>query len=339
MSNNIPSAMNIAEFYSARARIYPLATVSPLIYSRSLSELFSADIYLKCEQFQATGSFKIRGAANMIISALKKDEDKLRKYGVVTASTGNHGRAVSYVAKKLGIPATVYLSSLVPENKVRSIEQEGSRVVRIGNSQDDAMQGVKSAVAESGMIEIPPFDHPAIIAGQGTIAFELNEQLKDIDDIFCGLSGGGLLSGIGLAMKYLAGQTKIVGVSLSHGAAMWESLQAGKPVRVEETPSVADSLGGGIGTDNRWTLPAVKRVMDQHFQVSESDIAAALLLLFEKEKILVEGAAAVGLAALLQHHPDIRGRRIVLILSGNSISTCALPALRQRAASLHEVLP
>lgn len=127
------------------------------------------------------------------------------------------------------------------------------------------MAEVKRAVAEFGMIEIPPFDHPSIIAGQGTIAFELNEQLNDIDYIFSGLSGGGLLGGIGLAMKHLAPQTHIVGVSLAQGAAMWESLKAGKPVMVEEVASVADSLGGGIGMDNRWTLPAVKQVMDQHF--------------------------------------------------------------------------
>ncbi len=200
-----------------------------------------------------------------------------------------------------------------------------------------SMAEVKRAVAEFGMIEIPPFDHPSIIAGQGTIAFELNEQLNDIDYIFSGLSGGGLLGGIGLAMKHLAPQTHIVGVSLAQGAAMWESLKAGKPVMVEEVASVADSLGGGIGMDNRWTLPAVKQVMDQHFQVSDDYIAAALLLLFEKEKILVEGAAAVGLAALLQYRPDIKGRKVVLILSGNSIATATLPALRQRAVNVDEV--
>ncbi|MCQ0729910.1 pyridoxal-phosphate dependent enzyme [Klebsiella pneumoniae] len=337
MANNVSSDIDIAEFYAARERIYPLALATPLIYSRSLSDLFSAQIYLKCEQFQPTGAFKIRGAANTILGELQKNEQRIRRNGVVTASTGNHGRAVSYVAKKLGIPATVYLSSLVPENKVRNIELEGSRVVRVGASQDDAMAEVKRAVAEFGMIEIPPFDHPSIIAGQGTIAFELNEQLNDIDYIFSGLSGGGLLGGIGLAMKHLAPQTHIVGVSLAQGAAMWESLKAGKPVMVEEVASVADSLGGGIGMDNRWTLPAVKQVMDKHFQVSDDYIAAALLLLFEKEKILVEGAAAVGLAALLQNRPDIKGRKVVLILSGNSIATATLPALRQRAVNVDEV--
>ena len=305
MANNVSSDIDIAEFYAARERIYPLALATPLIYSRSLSDLFSAQSYLKCEQFQPTGAFKIRGAANTILGELQKNEQRIRRNGVVTASTGNHGRAVSYVAKKLGIPATVYLSSLVPENKVRNIELEGSRVVRVGASQDDAMAEVKRAVAEFGMIEIPPFDHPSIIAGQGTIAFELNEQLNDIDYIFSGLSGGGLLGG--------------------------------KPVMVEEVASVADSLGGGIGMDNRWTLPAVKQVMDQHFQVSDDYIAAALLLLFEKEKILVEGAAAVGLAALLQYRPDIKGRKVVLILSGNSIATATLPALRQRAVNVDEV--
>ena len=322
MANNVSSDIDIAEFYAARERIYPLALATPLIYSRSLSDLFSAQIYLKCEQFQPTGAFKIRGAANTILGELQKNEQRIRRNGVVTASTGNHGRAVSYVA---------------PENKVRNIELEGSRVVRVGASQDDAMAEVKRAVAEFGMIEIPPFDHPSIIAGQGTIAFELNEQLNDIDYIFSGLSGGGLLGGIGLAMKHLAPQTHIVGVSLAQGAAMWESLKAGKPVMVEEVASVADSLGGGIGMDNRWTLPAVKQVMDQHFQVSDDYIAAALLLLFEKEKILVEGAAAVGLAALLQYRPDIKGRKVVLILSGNSIATATLPALRQRAVNVDEV--
>lgn len=306
--------------YRARHRLAGQAVRTPLLRSAALSERFDADIRLKLETCQPTGAFKLRGASNMIAALIERHGRDALAAGVTTASTGNHGRAVAYAAARLGVPAVICLSSLVPANKVAAIEALGAEVKRVGESQDEAFAEVERLVRDQGMTPIPPFDDPLIAAGQGTIGLELMEDAPELDRVIVGLSGGGLLGGIGAAVKAIRPACRVTGVSLARGAAMWESLQAGRPVAVAEVESLADSLGGGIGLANRCTFELVRAVMDDHYQVSETAIARAMVDILENEKLLVEGAAAVGLAALAEQGIDVRGETLALILSGNGVA-------------------
>lgn len=332
MNPELPGGVTLADVWQARRRIRAQADNTPLRYSPYLSQRYDAKVWLKLENLQPTGAFKLRGASNMIAALLEQYGPQRLQAGVITASTGNHGRAVAWAARELGIPATVCLSSLVPANKVAAIEALGAEVCRCGDSQDEAFETVDERVTSRGQVAIPPFDHPLIIAGQGTLALEILEARPQLDMVFAGLSGGGLLGGIGLVMKQLSPRTEVVGVSLSDGAAMWHSLQAGKPVSVPETPSLADSLGGGIGLDNRHTLALVCATMDSHYQVPETAIARAMVTLLEQEKMLLEGAAAVGLAAIEHHRIPIAGKEVALVLSGNNVALETFDRARQEQA-------
>lgn len=323
--------VTLESIYQARSRIAGQVTRTPLIRSLALSERFAAEIFLKLENLQPSGAFKLRGATNMIAALMAQyGADHLQR-GVTTASTGNHGRAVAYAAARLGVPAIICLSTLVPDNKVRAIEALGAEVRRVGKSQDEAFEEVARLVDEQGMTLIPPFDAPLIASGQGTIGVELMEDQPELDRVIVGLSGGGLLGGIGAAVKAIRPATRVTGVSLSQGAAMWESLQAGHPVDVEEVESLGDSLGGGIGLDNVCTFGLVREVMDDHCQVSEPAIARAMVELLEHEKMLVEGAAAVGLAAIAEHGLDVCGQKVALIVSGNGVSLDTFDKARRLA--------
>ncbi|MEQ6916181.1 hydroxyectoine utilization dehydratase EutB [Halomonas aquatica] len=325
--------VTLERLYQARRRIAGQVVRTPLVRSAALSARFEAEILLKLETCQPTGAFKLRGATNMIAALIERHGHEALAAGVVTASTGNHGRAVAHAAAHQGIPAVICLSRLVPPNKVAAIEALGAEVRRVGASQDEAFEEVERLVNEQGMTLIPPFDDPLVVAGQGTIGLELMEDAPDLDRVIVGLSGGGLLGGIGTAIKAIRPDCRVTGVSLSRGAAMWESLKAGHPVVVEEVESLGDSLGGGIGRDNRCTLALVREVMDDHFQVSEPAIARAMVAILEHEKRLVEGAAAVGLAAIQEHALkkqafEVRGQKIALILSGNAVSLETLDQAR-----------
>ncbi|MCC5883183.1 MAG: hydroxyectoine utilization dehydratase EutB [Halomonas sp.] len=323
--------VSLASVYQARRRIAGEAVRTPLIHSAMLSRRFDAEILLKLETLQPTGAFKLRGATNMIAALIEREGRDALAAGVTTASTGNHGRAVAFAAARLGVPATICLSRLVPANKVAAIEALGAEVRRVGESQDEAFLEVDRLVHERGMRLIPPFDDPLIAAGQGTIGLELMEDAPDLDRVIVALSGGGLLGGIGATVKAIRPETQLTGVSLSRGAAMWESLQAGRPVEVEEVDSLADSLCGGIGLDNQCTLDLVRKVMDNHYQVSEAAIAHAMVDFLEHEKLMVEGAAAVGLAALNEHELDVSGQRVALIVSGNGVGLDTLDRARRLA--------
>ncbi|AEY01364.1 threonine dehydratase [Oceanimonas sp. GK1] len=297
---------------------------TPLIRSESLSRRFGCEAWLKLETLQPIGAFKLRGAT----FAMSKLTDEQRQRGVVTCSTGNHGRAIAYAGSKLGVNTIICLSRLVPANKVAAIRALGADVRIIGNSQDEAEVEALRLVEEQGMTYLPPFDHPDIIAGQGTIGLEILEDLPQVNTIFAGLSGGGLLGGIGIAVKSVNPAVELIGVTMDRGAAMVASLEAGRPVQVTEYESFADSLGGGIGLTNRYSFEVVRRVMDQSYLVSEDAIARAMVHFAEQEKMLVEGAAVVGVAAIEQHHLDVRGQQVVFVVSGHNVALDTLDQAR-----------
>lgn len=305
----------IADFQSASAAIESIAIRTPLVLSE-LSPSHSAPLWLKLESMQPTGSFKIRGAAN----ALSKLSDKEKRRGVVCCSTGNHGRALSYAAKMAGTTATVCLSSLVPDNKVAAIEKLGASVVRVGKSQDDAQRQVDVLVADEGMVEVPPFDHFDVVAGQGTIALEILDEQPDIETLLVPLSGGGLIAGIAAAAKAIKPQIRVVGLSMERGAAMAASLEAGEPIVVNEFASLADSLGGGIGLSNRNTFDTCRDLIDEVILVSEEEIYKGMRSLFFEDRLVAEGAAAVGHAAIIAEKIELTAPSAIIV-SGRNVDT------------------
>lgn len=303
---------------AARRRLAGRLRRTPLIASPSLTARHGAPVHLKCEHQQITGAFKLRGATNAVL-ALPAEQ---RAGGVTAASTGNHGRALAHAAREAGIPCIVCMSALVPRNKVEAIEALGAEARIVGLSQDDAQVEVDRLVAEDGMVALPPFDHADIIAGQSTLGLEMLEDLPEAETLLVPLSGGGLIAGIAMAAKTVKPDIRVVGISMERGAAMQASLEAGKPVSVEELPTLADSLGGGIGLNNRHTFAMVRALVDEVLLVSEADIADAIRHAYTEERQVIEGAAAVGIAALLgapRHAPKSSkwGITIALLSGGN----------------------
>ncbi|WP_130907949.1 hydroxyectoine utilization dehydratase EutB [Pseudomonas sp. Sample_16] len=308
------SALQLNDIYLARQRIEALVRHTPMEHSPSLSRQSGVPVYLKLESLQITGSFKLRGASNAV--AQLTAEQKAR--GVVAASTGNHGRALAYAASRQNVKATICLSHLVPGNKVQAIRDLGADVRIVGQSQDDAQREAERIAHEHGATLLPPFDHPAIIAGQGTLGLEILEQQPDVAQVLVPLSGGGLFAGVALALKRANPQIVTHGVSMQRGAAMHASLAAGHPLEVEELPTLADSLGGGIGLDNRYTFAMTRDTCDQLHLLSEAAIANAIRHAYREERLVVEGAAAVGIAALLEGLIEPLGP-IVVVISGRNV--------------------
>ncbi len=286
-----------------------------VVHTPLVPSALSADheILLKLETLQPSGAFKLRGATN----ALANLDEAQRRRGVVCCSTGNHGRAVAYAARRFGIPATVCLSELVPANKVEAVEALGATVRRVGASQDEAQVEATRLVEEHGMTDIPPFDHPDVIAGQGTVGLEILEERPDVTSIAIPLSGGGLAAGIALATKTINPSIRIVGISMTRGAAMAASLAAGKPVEVTEVATLADSLGGGIGLSNRYTFDLCRRYIDDVILLEEASIYAGMQSLFNVDRLVAEGASAVSHAAYLDGALPVDGTTAFVISGCN----------------------
>jgi len=307
--------IHLRELYRARHRIAEYIRRTALVPAPRLSEQAGAAVYLKLECLQETGSFKVRGAANRLL-ALTEEE---RARGVVAVSTGNHGRAVAYVAGRLGIPATICISTRVPPGKVEGIRRLGARIAVHGDCYDAAETHAHALQREQGLVFIEPFDDSLVIAGQGTIGLELLEDLPEIDTAIVPLSGGGLLGGIAIALKAADPRIRVVGVSMERAPVMYYSLQAGRPISLPEEETLADALAGGIGLENHYTFALVQQKMDEAVLVSEDEIAAAMAWAREEHHLVVEGGGAVGLAALLHDKVAGLGRRAAVVLSGGNV--------------------
>ncbi|MGI9465212.1 MAG: hydroxyectoine utilization dehydratase EutB [Aestuariivirgaceae bacterium] len=305
--------IGLSDIEAARVRIAGRLRSTPVVHSPSLSEIAGHQVELKLEHLQTTGSFKLRGATNAV---LKLDDDE-RQRGVVGVSTGNHGRGLAYAARQAGVRCILCMSSLVPQNKVDGIKAQGAEVRIIGTSQDDAQIEVDRLVAEDGMTMLPPFDHPDIIAGQGTLGLELYDEMPEADTALIQLSGGGLISGVAAALKARNPDIRVIGVSMERGAAMYECLKAGKPVHVDEMTTLADSLGGGIGLDNQYTFAMVRNLVDDVVLVSEAEIAQAIRHGYWRERQIIEGSGSVGIAAVMAGKAQLIGPTMVLVSGGN----------------------
>lgn len=304
-------SVTLADILAAQRVIRGQADMTPLVPSPFLTQRAGHEVLLKLEIAQPIGAFKLRGALNAVMALPKGTA------GVTCCSTGNHGRGVAYAARLRGLRAVICMSELVPQAKIDGIRALGAEVLIHGRSQDEAQEAATRLVAEEGLVEIPPFDDPNVIAGQGTIGLELLEARPDLNSILVPLSGGGLAAGIAVAVKAMDPDIRVIGVSMDRGAAMHAALAAGHPVAVDEVASLADSLGGGLGTDNRHTFALCREFLDETVLVSEDDIRDAMQVLYYEDRMVAEGGAVVGIAALLTGKITARGPVATVITGRN----------------------
>ncbi|MEQ9260166.1 MAG: hydroxyectoine utilization dehydratase EutB [Roseovarius sp.] len=303
-------ALTLADIHAAAKVIRGVADGTPLVPSPHMSGVVGHEFLLKLENMQPIGAFKLRGAYNAVARLGEAA-------GVTCCSTGNHGRGVAFAARERGMRAVICMSELVPRAKVEGIKALGAEVRICGRSQDDALAESQRLVAEEGLAEISPFDDPHVIAGQGTIGLEIMAARPDLEVLLVPLSGGGLAAGVALAAKAIKPSIRIVGITMERGAAMYESIRAGHPVEVEEVPSLADSLGGGIGMQNRLSFPMCRELIDEIVLVSEEEIYRAMQVLFYEDRIVAEGACVVGLAAVLSGKVSPGGPTATIVTGRN----------------------
>jgi len=301
---------NLADIYAAAKVLRGVADATPLIPSPFMSHTAGTEFLLKLENMQPIGAFKLRGAYNAVTGVQDAK-------GVTCCSTGNHGRGVAFAARERGMRAVICMSELVPQAKVDGIKALGAEVAIKGHSQDDALAESHRLVAEEGLVEISPFDDPLVISGQGTIGLGILQSRRDVTTLLVPLSGGGLAAGVALAAKSINPKIRVVGISMERGAAMYESLKAGHPVEVPEVPSLADSLGGGIGMQNKLSFPMCRDLLDEIVLVTEEEIYCAMQVLYYEDRIVAEGACVVGLAAVLNGKVTLDGPTATIITGRN----------------------
>lgn len=300
---------------------------TPLVHSPSLSRMFGGDIFLKLENLQKTGSFKIRGAANRILSCI----DKLGHLGVVAASAGNHAQGVALAAKKAGVPAVIVMPEWASITKQEATRAYGGEVIISGRSIAESLEKARE-LARDGRTFIHPFDDQRVIAGQGTVALEIHEDLNDADMIIVPVGGGGLIAGIASASKAINPATKIIGIQSLACPSAFESLKKGQPVSVDSSLSIADGIN--VRKPGKFNFRIIQECVDDIRLVKEEDIAAAVLLLLERNKILAEGAGAVSLAALMSGAVRVKkGGKIVLVISGGNLDSPLLGRIVSKGLS------
>ena len=313
------------EIETARERIAGAVLCSPCPHSIPLSEITGMQIFCKLDNTQRTGSFKERGARN----ALAQLSAEQKKRGVIAASAGNHAQALAYQGKLLGIPATVVMPQYAPLIKISNCQKLGANVVLHGKDFADAKAHAHQLAAEKGFAYIDGYDDPAIIAGQGTMGIEVIDQVKDVDVVVVPVGGAGLLAGVSLAVKTLRPQTKVIAVEAENVASFSAALKVGAPTKIALQPTLADGLAIPQVGANAFAI--AREHVDQALEVTEEQIAIAILRLIELEKTVVEGAAATPLAAILSGKlSELNGKRVVLLLCGGNIDPNILSRVIER---------
>ena len=325
---NLPFRLDIP---GAAKAIAPFVRRTPVMRARELENPSGDRVFLKLESLQVTGSFKARGAANRILSLT----DAERERGVIACSSGNHGKAVAYMAGNFEISAVICVPNWVNPVKLAGMKKAGARVVLSGDSYDEAEAQAISLEEAEGRTFVQPFDDPWVAAGQGTLGLELLEQIPDLGTVLIPLSGGGLAGGVGFALKELRPDIRLVAVSAANARVMFESLKVGSPVRMEEEETLAEALSGGIGRTNEFSLPLIRELVDEHILVEEKEIRDAMLYAFDSLNLLLEGGGAVALAALLSRKYDVGQEKghgeLGVFLSGWNFSLSRLQRLTEEA--------
>lgn len=305
--------ITLNDIRAAREKLHNQIYLSPFAYSETISQLTGDRVFFKLDNLQMTGSFKERGALNRLLH-LSKDE---AARGVIAASAGNHGMAVAFHSHRLGVPSLVVMPLHAPLIKLTCVQRYGARTKVHGNDYDAAFREAERLSSEQKLTLIHAFNDPWIVAGQGTIGLELHEQNPDLDAVLVPVGGGGLIAGISLALKELNPNIRVIGVQAERIPSMKVALQKGQVVRLPPATTIADGIA--VRAVGELPLEIVKRYVDDIVTVTEGEIANAVLLLLEIEKTVAEGAAAVPLAALLNHKANLSGKRVGLIVSGGNI--------------------
>lgn len=300
---------------AADRRIRPHVLETPLVESEAISRRTGARVLFKREDLQRTGSFKFRGATNAL--ALLSPEQA--RAGVLASSTGNHGIAVAAAAQALGIRATVFVGPQVSSSKLEAIRKLGADVQVVGNNALDAELAARAAAGESGRTYISPYNHPNVIAGQGTVGVELQRQISQIDAVFVSVGGGGLIGGIGAFLKTVSPHTRINGCWPENSPALAESLKQGRIVQAQDLPTLSESTAGDV-EPGAMTFELCQKVVDRITLVPEAEILDAMRQLRDDENWIVEGAAAVALAPYLQRADEFSDQTIVIIVCGGNLS-------------------
>jgi len=321
--------ISLQDIKDAHERIQPFILRSPLIPSVFLSEKVNVPVSLKLECLQPTGSFKLRGAANRLLQLT--EEEKTR--GVITVSSGNHGKALAYMGELLGVPVTIFLSTHTPACKVESLRKTHAHIIVTGNSYDEADDAAIEYEEKNGLVHVSSFDDLRVIAGQGTMALEILADAPDTCHIIYPLSGGGMGAGIGLVSRQQSPPVQTWGVSMERAPVMVRSLEAGRVLELPEEATLADGLKGGLGTPNLYSFAICREVVNHTTLVSEEEIGQAVAYLFYKHRLVVEGSGAVGVAALLagKIKPDAP---TTVVISGSNINLPTFMELVERYSAL-----
>ena len=306
--------ISLQDVRDAQKAVAPFIKTTPLTRSVFLSELCNGNVFLKLENLQVTNSFKIRGAFNKLLNLSRKE----KTLGIITASAGNHGQAVAYAAQKLGFLAKVVVPKTAPHVKVNGIKRYGADLVLFGDNYDEAEQEAKDLAKKDRCAYISPYDDKLIIAGHGTAGLEIVEALPNVDAVVVPVGGGGLISGVSIAVKSIKRNVEVVGVQSEASPVMYESLIAGKIVNPPKTKTIAEGLSGGI-EQGSLTFEIARKCIDRMLLVKEATIRHAVYLLWAREKQVVEGSGAAAIAPILEDNTLFKGKTVACVITGGNI--------------------
>jgi threonine dehydratase len=307
--------VTLADIERARERIADHLRVTPLIESRWLSDVASGDVRLKLESTQVSSSFKVRGALNAVARLREDGQDVSR---IVTASAGNHGRAIAWAASLASLPATIFTPSAAPASKLDAIRASGADLRAECDDYEDAERRARGFAHDYGGVFISPYNHEDVIAGAGTVGVEIVEAWPDVTTVIVPIGGGGLISGIAIALKAMRPSVTVIGVEAEASQAFTAARKAGHIVSIEVKPTIADGLGGNVETDTL-TWPYIRDLVDRVVTVSEDDLHSAIRGLLAHDHLVAEGAGAAGVAGVAGRHAEIEGQRAAVVLSGANI--------------------
>lgn len=311
--------MYIEDVKKVQENIKGIVIKTPLLYSNIFSDICSNNVYMKCENLQLTGAYKIRGALNKIKSL--SDEEKKR--GVVCSSAGNHAQGVAYAASLMGVNSTIVMPKTTPYLKVQSTKNYGGTVVLHGSCYDDAYLEAKKIESDKGQVFLHPFNDMEVIFGQGTIALEIFEEISNLDCIICPIGGGGLISGISLVAKEINPNIKIIGVQAEGAAAMFRSFNEGSLIKLDNVKTIADGIAVKVPGDKTYEI--IKDKVDEIITVTDSELVEAFLILSEKHKLLAEASGVASLAALRKL--KMENKNVCSIISGGNIDMLTISSL------------
>ena len=313
--------MQLVDVLRARARITPFVRRTPLVESGWLTDVAHARVSMKLESLQLSNSFKSRGAFNALAALVERDgRSAVERRGLVTASAGNHGRALAAAAERFRLPLVVFTPADAPQTKLTAIRRHGATLRADAHDYDEAERMAKAFASERGAAFVSPYNDREVIAGAGTVALEIIEDAPEVDTLVVPIGGGGLISGVAIVARAIAPSCRVIGVEVEASCPFQTSVRAGRLVEIVPGATLADGLGGNPDPDTI-TFPFIQQLVDEIVLVSEPELAAAVAGLIEHEHLVAEGAGAVGVAALAAARVDVTERRVVTILSGSNIDT------------------